>query len=86
MATATAAGVKHFENLSPQKIAEIKKQYNKYICGDEQYWHEKADSQTGLLVRLKDIRPIEPIRIKKADWRAWVVLTKKENFGLLANI
>jgi hypothetical protein len=23
------------------------------------------------------------VRINKKDWRAWVVLTEKENFGLL---
>jgi len=35
------------------------------------------------LVWLKDVRTIEPVRIHKKDWRAWVVLTEKENFGLL---
>jgi len=37
----------------------------------------------GFLVWLKDTRAIEPARIRKKDWRAWVILTEKENFGLL---
>jgi ASC-1-like (ASCH) protein len=82
-ATATVAAVKTFENLTSGKIIEIKKQYNRYILADEQYWRSKMDYRFGLLVRLKDVEPIEPVRIRKKDWRAWVVLTEKEDFGLL---
>ena len=48
-----------------------------------EYWQKKADCKFGFLVWLKDVRAIEPVRIHKTDWRAWVVLTEKENFGLL---
>lgn len=84
-ATAKVAAVKNFENLTPQQIIEIKQQYNHYIKGSEEYWHSKADCRFGVLVWLKDVEPIEPVRIRKKDWRAWVVLTVKENFGLLKN-
>jgi len=84
-ATAKAAAVKNFENLAPQQIIEIKQQYNCYIRGSDEYWRSKADCRFGVLVWLKDVEPIEPVRIRKKDWRAWVVLTEKENFGLLKN-
>jgi len=84
-ATAKVAAVKNFENLTPQQIIEIKQQYNHYIKGSEEYWRSKADCRFGVLVWLKDVEPIEPVRIRKKDWRAWVVLTVKENFGLLKN-
>ena len=32
---------------------------------------------------LKDVKTIRPVYISKKDWRGWVVLTDKENFGLL---
>ena len=83
MATAIVDKVKHFENLTAEQIAQMQKQYNQQILGDEQYWREKANSRCGILVWLKDIRPIPHRSIKKFDWRAWVVLTPKENFGLL---
>jgi hypothetical protein len=35
------------------------------------------------LVWLEDVKSIKPVRINKKDWRAWVVLTEKEEFGLL---
>ncbi len=82
-AVATAAAVKNFESLTPKQIAEIKQQYNRYIRGADEYWCNRADCKFGFLVWLKNVRAIEPVRIHKKDWRAWVVLTKQENFGLL---
>jgi len=82
-AAATAASVRNFENLTPQKIIKIKHQYNHHILGCDKYWHGKMDSKFGLLIRLKDVEQIEPVRIYKKDRRTWVVLTKQENFGLL---
>jgi ASC-1-like (ASCH) protein len=81
-ATATVAIVKYFENLTEAKILQIKQQYNEYIGGDDEYWHSKLDSKSGLLAWLKDATPIEPVRINKKDWRAWVVLSAREHFGL----
>ena len=83
MATATIADVNRFDNLNTRLIAALKKQYNQQILGDDQYWQEKIRSQFGILVWLKDVRPITPRLIIKADWRAWVVLTPNEHFGLL---
>lgn len=81
-AVANVAAVKKFENLTPDKITRLKGQYNHLIRGSDKYWQSKADRKFGLLVWLDDIRPIEPVQIDKKDWRAWVVLTEKENFGL----
>jgi len=82
-AMATVAAVKNFENLTPRRISEIKQQYHRHIGGSDELWQSKMDSRFGFLVWLKDVRAIEPVRISKKDWRAWVVLTEKENFGLL---
>ncbi len=82
-ATATAAAVKNFENLTPGRIIKLKQEYNRQICGNDEHWQSKADCKFGLLIWLKDIEAMEPVRIGKKDWRAWVVLTEKEDFGLL---
>jgi ASC-1-like (ASCH) protein len=81
-ATATVEAVKNYQNLTPEKILEIKQQYNHQIGGNDEYWHSKMDSKFAFLVWLKDVKSIEPMRIRKKDWRAWVVLSEKENFGL----
>ncbi len=82
-ATAAVTAVKNFENLNPGQIIEIKQRYNHYIKGSDEYWDSKMSSRFGFLAWLTDVKPIEPVRINKKDWRAWVVLTEKENFGLL---
>ncbi|MHC4573489.1 MAG: ASCH domain-containing protein [Planctomycetota bacterium] len=80
---ATVAAVKNFENLTPKKIAELRKLYNHDIGGSEAIWRSKANCRFGMLVWLKEVEPVKPVRIHKRDWRAWVVLTEKEDFGLL---
>ena len=82
-ATATVAAVKNFENLRQEQIVQLKQQYNQDICADDEYWCNKINCKFGFLVWLKDVKPIEPVRICKRDWRAWVVLSEKEDFGLL---
>jgi ASC-1-like (ASCH) protein len=82
-ATAMVESVKNFENLTPRQIIAIKQQYNHDIIGSDEYWRSKRDSAFGFLVWLEDVELIEPVRISKKDWRGWVVLTEKENFGLL---
>jgi ASC-1-like (ASCH) protein len=85
IATAIVGKVKCFENLTAGQVAQMQKQYNQQILGDEQYWREKINSKCGVLVWLKDVRLIPHQSIKKFDWRAWVVLTPKENFGLITS-
>jgi len=82
-ATAAVAAVKNFESLTPPQVTEIKQQYNHRIRGSEEYWRRKMDCKFGFLVWLTDVQPIEPVQVAKKDWRGWVVLTEKENFGLL---
>jgi ASC-1-like (ASCH) protein len=80
---ATVEAVKNFENLTPEQIISIKQEYNHLIGGTDEHWQQRVDCKFGFLVWLKDVRAIEPVQINKKDWRAWVVLTDKEDFGLL---
>ena len=80
---ATVASVRNFENLTRVRMAELKQRYNRDIGGDNEYWQAKAGCRFGFLVWLKEVKRIEPVRIDKKDWRAWVLLTEKQNFGLL---
>lgn len=84
-ATATVEKVKTFDNLTPKSILSLKQRYNHNIGGDDGHWQSKMDSKYCLLVWLKNIKTIEPVQIQKKDWRAWVVLTEKKDFGLLKN-
>lgn len=81
-AVAVAAKVQYYENLTPEQMAQIKAAHNADIGGNDEYWEQKACSKYGVLIRLAEVEPIEPIRIQKKDWRAWVVLSKDKDFGL----
>ncbi len=82
-AIARAGSVKQFSNLTPSKIADLKTEYNHLIGGAKDYWKLKSDSRFATLIWLKNIKTIKPVRIYKKDWRAWVVLKKPNDFGLL---
>jgi ASC-1-like (ASCH) protein len=82
-AVATVQAVKQFENLTPGKIQQLKTQYNNSILGTDEYWAGKSNCLYGMLVWIEDTKAINPVFITKYDWRAWVVLTEKEDFGLL---
>ncbi len=81
-AIATVQKVTQFEELSPIKIEQLKNQYNNLILGADEYWESRRDCKYGVLAWLGNIERIEPVYIDKRDWRAWVVLGEKENFGL----
>ena len=85
-ATATAADVKYYPSLTPERVAQIRRQYGAEIGGDDTVWNELMDRNCGFLVWLADVRRFEPVWIAKKDWRAWVVLRPGKNFGLLERV
>lgn len=81
-AAAKVSAFAEFKNLTPAKIAKLKTEFNDKILGEDEYWRFKSDSKFAVLVWMKNVRKIKPVRIDKKDWRAWVILTEKENYGL----
>ncbi len=81
-ATAEVSKVRYYEELTADKIERLKDQYNQQILGADDYWQSKKDCRYGVLVWLSEVKTIRPVLINKRDWRAWVILSKKENFGL----
>ena len=85
-AVAKVSAFTEFRNLTPGKIAKLKAEFNAKILGEDEYWEFKSDSKFAVLIWLKNVREIRPVRIDKKDWRAWVVLTEKENYGLFKKL
>ena len=82
-AVGMAGKVMNFKGLTGQRIMQLKRKLNRRILGADSYWEQKKDCSWGVLIWLKEIQVIEPIRIDKKDWRGWVVLTEERDFGLL---
>ncbi len=83
---ASVRAVMSFERLTPREILGLKQRYNHEIGGDEEFWANRLDCRFGILIWLGEVRAIKPVRIGKKDLRGWVVLTEKENFGLLESV
>ena len=75
--------VLQFDNLTPERIKEIKAEYNGGVLGADDYWADRSDCRYCVLVWIESVEAIEPRRIDKKDWRAWVVLNEEKDFGLL---
>jgi predicted transcriptional regulator len=84
-AVAQVSAFTEFRNLTPAKINRLKAEFNNLVLGDDEYWKWKSDCKFAVLIWLKKVKSINPLRINKNDLRAWVVLTEKENFGLFAS-
>jgi len=84
-AIAQVSSFQEHSNLTPKKISQLKAVYNHLVFGTDEYWKEKAESKYAVFIWMKDIKKIKPRMINKQDMRAWVVLSKKENYGLFSS-
>ena len=75
--------VRCYEDLTPEPLGQLRDKYNQFILGPGEYWADKAEARYGFLAWLGGVRRIEPLKIDKKDWRAWVVLREGADFGLL---
>ena len=81
-AIAKADKIMQYKDLTPSTISSLKTKYNRGICGAVDYWQMKKDSRYAVLIWLKDVCEIDPIKIEKTNQQAWIVLNDKKSFGL----
>jgi shikimate kinase len=67
-----------FYELEPDTLKNIKQQFGKHICADEEFWRSRRKRSFGTLILLKDVRPITPLPIDKRDRRGWVTVKKNK--------
>lgn len=67
--------VLYYENLSPETIGKIRKEYNQELCASDDFWQAKANAKYASLIFLKKPeRFLAPLKIYKRDRRPWVTL------------
>ena len=75
MATAIAEEVHFFDQLTPAKVAELRKRFNDQVCGDAQFWEWKRDSKYATFTRLTKVQPISVgPKMEPSRGPAWFVL------------
>lgn len=57
--TAVCDHVLFEDRLSPQRIVELHRDYNEFICGDDEYWMQKRDAKYATLIWMGDVGEID---------------------------
>lgn len=74
-ATARAEHVICEKDLTPKRIAQIQRDYDELVCGENRYWQAKRDSRYCTLVWLKDVKPTSTgPAIRPLQGVAWLTL------------
>lgn len=69
-----ASGAMFFEN-TPEVFRNLKKNYSKQICADEDFWKVRENKKYITLIQIKDvIKTREAIAVEKKDKRGWVTI------------
>lgn len=78
---AVVDNVLYYENLNPEAIGKIRKEYNNELCADDEFWQEKAQAKYATLIFItKAEKFLAPLRIYKRDRRSWVLLDQEKKF------
>lgn len=71
-----AANVLFFSSLNPEKVGDIRREYEEELKADKSFWQSKKDAKYATLIFVSDPESLaNPILLEKHDKRAWVVLS-----------
>jgi len=71
-----------FYHLDPESWQTLKEDFAVAICAqDPNFWKEREAASFATLMRIQNVKSIEPIKFAKRDRRGWVILY--ENSGQL---
>ena len=67
-----------FYHLDPKSWRDIKNEFMQALCAqDPSFWAQRSHASFATLMKLKNVRNIQPIAWPKRDRRGWVVLLNK---------
>lgn len=75
-----------FYRLDPDSFCELRSEFAAALCAqDPEFWAKRSGASFATLMRLENVRRIEPIHVKKRDRRGWVVVRKRSRQLMLWN-
>lgn len=76
---AVVDNVLYYDNLKPQSVAILRKEYSAELCVSEEFWQRKAKSKYATLIFLKKPkRFVIPLKFHKKDRRPWLIIEEKK--------
>jgi len=71
--------VLYYDNLRPESIAILRKEYSQELSVDDDFWQRKAKSHFATLIFLKKPeRFLTRLKFKKKDRRPWIVINSNK--------
>jgi hypothetical protein len=79
-ATALAAAVDTYDNLTPKQVAQLRARYNHAVRGEGDYWQKKRQSRFATFIHLRDVEPLDiGPPYPKTAYRGWFVLDESKS-------
>lgn len=74
-ATAVAANVEEYHDLTVESLRGLCTKYNPKVRGEANYWQAKRESRYAVFVTLREVEPIDVgPEFRGSSWKAWFVL------------
>jgi predicted transcriptional regulator len=66
-----------YDNLTPEIIGKLRKEYNNDLAVDDKFWEKYSKSKYATLIFLKNPkRFLSKVKFQKRDRRSWVIVDK----------
>jgi ASC-1-like (ASCH) protein len=76
-----------FYQLDENSWQDIKTNFSKQLCADKSFWESRQRASYATLIRVINVKSVDPIYFEKKDRRGWVVLSdNSESQPLLKNL
>ena len=67
-----------YYQLNPNLVVKFRDTYAKSLMAfDDEFWRQRMGSKYATLMKISDVKPIDPVVINKKDRRGWVKLIDK---------
>lgn len=63
-----------YDNLTPELIGKIRKEYGEDLCVDNKFWERYSKSKYVSLIFLKNPQRFFPMKYRKKDRRSWIII------------
>ncbi|MFQ5590825.1 MAG: ASCH domain-containing protein [Phycisphaerae bacterium] len=72
--TATVSRVEYFHPLPEARLTYLRRRYSASLQADPTFFDNYQHARYATLIHIREVRPIEPVRLNRSGRYAWIVL------------
>lgn len=65
-----------FYDLESFPASNIRHEFNKYLCVDDEFWQKKKDSKYATLIFIKELVRLKPFSVQKKGMNTWIKIKR----------